>query len=207
MPRRWRMLVSSRVAVYASQVQHMGRATPPRYVTRAVVGGVRSRRAFIVWYLGGLLGAIVVAATAPLGVFLWPNQGAASRARPVAIPLDRALDQFVDGEAFHFDAPANTAFVLADGGGVNSAGDLTYGGFLARAGGRLHCLAITCPHLGCNYALDSTGRAFECPCHGSRFSLSGSVLRGPATSPLSHLAFRPGDQGDTIVIEGVSATE
>jgi len=185
----------------------MARATRPRYVTGAVVGGVRSRRAFIVWYLGGLLGAIVVAASAPLAVFLYPNQRSGSRPRPVTIPLDRALDQFAEGEAFHFDAPANTAFVLADGGGVNSAGDLTYGGFLTRAGGNLHCLAITCPHLGCNYALDGAGRAFECPCHGSRFSLSGSVLRGPATSPLSHLAFRPGDQAGTIVIDGVSASE
>jgi hypothetical protein len=91
----------------------MLRATRLRYVTGAVVGGVRSRRAFIVWYLGGLLGAIVVAATAPLAVFLYPNQRSSSRARPVTIPLDRALDQFAEGEAFHFDAPANTAFVLA----------------------------------------------------------------------------------------------
>lgn len=185
----------------------MARATRLRYVTRAVVSGVRDRRAFIVWYLGGLFGAIVVAATAPLAVFLFPNQRSSSRARPVRVPIDRALDQFAEGEAFHFDAPANTAFLLADGGGVNSAGDLTYGGFLTRAGGRLHCLALTCPHLGCNYALGGTGRAFECPCHGSRFSLTGSVLRGPATSPLSHLAFRPGDLADTIVIDGVSAAE
>jgi len=152
------------------------------------------------------MAAIVTAVSAPLGVFLWPPR-AASKPRPITVPLGQALNDFPEGGAFHFDSPANSGFVMRDGGGVNSPGDVTFGGFLTRVDGRLQCLGITCPHLGCSYALDADGRAFTCPCHGSRFNLSGQVLKGPANSPLSHLTFRPGDQPDTIIIDGVGVAQ
>jgi nitrite reductase/ring-hydroxylating ferredoxin subunit/uncharacterized membrane protein len=58
---------------------------------------------------------------------------------------------------------------------------------LARSGGRLYAVSDTCTHLGCSLA---EGRLDDgsviCSCHGSRFSLSdGSVLDGPATTPLN----------------------
>jgi Rieske Fe-S protein len=167
---------------------------------------VKTRRAFLVWYIGGLMAAIVTAVSAPLAVYLFPARGL-SKPRPITVPVGQALNDFPEGAAFHFDSPANSAFVMRDGGGVNSPGDVTFGGFLTRVNGRLQCLAITCPHLGCSYALDPGGKDFTCPCHGSRFSLSGQVLQGPATSPLSHLTFRPGDQLDTILVEGVGVAQ
>lgn len=43
-------------------------------------------------------------------------------------------------------------------------------------------LSKICTHQGC--VVGYIGTEVVCPCHGSRFSISGSVLAGPATSPL-----------------------
>jgi menaquinol-cytochrome c reductase iron-sulfur subunit len=44
-----------------------------------------------------------------------------------------------------------------------------------------------CTHLGCYYTWDSKLSRFECPCHGSVFSINGTVLSGPAPRPLDTL--------------------
>jgi cytochrome b6-f complex iron-sulfur subunit len=41
-----------------------------------------------------------------------------------------------------------------------------------------------CTHAGCSVRYDQVGKVLNCPCHGSRYSLTGVVLRGPATRPL-----------------------
>jgi glycine/D-amino acid oxidase-like deaminating enzyme/nitrite reductase/ring-hydroxylating ferredoxin subunit len=50
--------------------------------------------------------------------------------------------------------------------------------------GALHVLSATCTHLGCLVAFNDAERSWECPCHGSRFSVDGDVLQGPANRPL-----------------------
>jgi Rieske Fe-S protein len=50
--------------------------------------------------------------------------------------------------------------------------------------GQFRAFSAICSHEGCtvNQVADGT---VNCPCHGSRFSISdGSVVRGPATHPL-----------------------
>jgi Rieske Fe-S protein len=46
---------------------------------------------------------------------------------------------------------------------------------------------MTCTHAGCLTTI-TAGQRFDCPCHGSRFSNDGQVLRGPALDPLASLA-------------------
>lgn len=41
-----------------------------------------------------------------------------------------------------------------------------------------------CTHLGCTFPWNTNEQEFQCPCHGSRYSADGSVLRGPAPLPL-----------------------
>lgn len=50
--------------------------------------------------------------------------------------------------------------------------------------GTSHAVSPTCTHMGCLVSFNDAERAWECPCHGSRFGLDGAVLQGPANRPL-----------------------
>ncbi|AIE84464.1 oxidoreductase [Fimbriimonas ginsengisoli Gsoil 348] len=50
--------------------------------------------------------------------------------------------------------------------------------------GSIHKLSPACPHMGCFVQWNSAEKSWDCPCHGSRFSIEGEVLEGPAISPL-----------------------
>lgn len=46
----------------------------------------------------------------------------------------------------------------------------------------------TCTHLGCTLSWNPADRTWDCPCHGSRYSEDGQLLRGPALKSLDGLA-------------------
>jgi Rieske Fe-S protein len=54
-----------------------------------------------------------------------------------------------------------------------------------------------CTHAGCTVNKVANG-TIDCPCHGSKFNLDGSVANGPATKPLEPAAVTV--QGDSIVL-------
>jgi nitrite reductase/ring-hydroxylating ferredoxin subunit len=45
-------------------------------------------------------------------------------------------------------------------------------------------LSDICTHAGCAVHYNPSQMILACPCHGSQFALSGSVIRGPAVAPL-----------------------
>jgi Rieske Fe-S protein len=50
--------------------------------------------------------------------------------------------------------------------------------------GKLHQRSAKCTHLGCHLHWNSTEECWDCPCHGSQFSVDGEVLNGPAIMDL-----------------------
>jgi len=49
--------------------------------------------------------------------------------------------------------------------------------------GTINAMTAICTHEGCT--INEFGNSvFQCECHGSQFSTSGAVVRGPATQPL-----------------------
>jgi glycine/D-amino acid oxidase-like deaminating enzyme/nitrite reductase/ring-hydroxylating ferredoxin subunit len=51
--------------------------------------------------------------------------------------------------------------------------------------GELHTVSARCTHLGCVVSFNNDETSWDCPCHGSRFGVDGSVLQGPAVRPLA----------------------
>ncbi len=63
--------------------------------------------------------------------------------------------------------------------------------------GEFKGFSAICTHKGCTVDEVADG-TINCPCHGSKFNLDGSVANGPATKPLEPQAVTV--QGDSIVL-------
>ena len=60
-------------------------------------------------------------------------------------------------------------------------------------------LSAECTHAGCSVQRLNANGYMECPCHFSRFSIDGAVLRGPANQPLDSYAHT--QVGDSLQVQ------
>ena len=51
----------------------------------------------------------------------------------------------------------------------------------------LHICTAVCPHLGAILQWNAEEKTFDCPMHGSRFTVDGIVMNGPAISDLKKI--------------------
>jgi glycine/D-amino acid oxidase-like deaminating enzyme/nitrite reductase/ring-hydroxylating ferredoxin subunit len=92
---------------------------------------------------------------------------------------------FGDRVASRIHTPSADDLAPGDGGIVMVAGKRAAA--YRDGDGALHALSTTCTHLGCEVRFNPAERSWDCPCHGSRFAVDGTVLEGPAVRPLKPL--------------------
>jgi glycine/D-amino acid oxidase-like deaminating enzyme/nitrite reductase/ring-hydroxylating ferredoxin subunit len=58
------------------------------------------------------------------------------------------------------------------------------------SGNVLRAVSAKCTHKGCLVRFNSADATWDCPCHGSRFAIDGTVIEGPAVKPLEDASDR-----------------
>ena len=43
-----------------------------------------------------------------------------------------------------------------------------------------------CPHLGCSLIFNEKEKTWDCPCHASRFDITGKCIKGPSKYDISY---------------------
>ncbi|HEX7168780.1 MAG TPA: FAD-dependent oxidoreductase [Acidimicrobiales bacterium] len=62
--------------------------------------------------------------------------------------------------------------------------------------GTLTAVSPVCGHMGCLVAFNTAERSWDCPCHGSRYAVDGTLIQGPSVHDLDPVAPRPGGMSE-----------
>ena len=130
-------------------------------------------------------GSSSTAAAAPATTPAAPATGAASTAASSAA-ASSAASQGASSAAVA-NALATTSEIPVGSGKVFSAQQVVV---TQPTAGEFKAFSAVCTHMGCivNQISDGT---IDCPCHGSKYSIKdGSVVNGPAASPLPPVAIK-----------------
>ena len=120
---------------------------------------------------GALLQACSGNSTSPSGSTMLPTINATVAAGAITLTIDAASPLAAVGSG---------ALVQSSGGNalVSRTAQDTF-----------TAVTAVCTHEGCTVT-GISGQIYVCPCHGSEFSTSGGVVKGPAASPLRQFSTR-----------------
>jgi len=83
-----------------------------------------------------------------------------------------------------FQLPKATEEELPVGhGGIIEVDEVKYGVY-KNDDGEIFIIEPKCPHLGCQLEWNPDELSFDCPCHGSRFTITGELLDNPAQTDI-----------------------
>jgi cytochrome b6-f complex iron-sulfur subunit len=91
---------------------------------------------------------------------------------------------------------------LPENAALNNAGGtkIVQNVLIANTGTNFFAVSSVCTHEGCTVGYNHTAGKIQCPCHFSEFSTNGSVLMGPALSPLESYTVSRTDNVLTITL-------
>jgi glycine/D-amino acid oxidase-like deaminating enzyme/nitrite reductase/ring-hydroxylating ferredoxin subunit len=175
---RW----SAQDAMPADGIPYVGKLSP---IARRVwtAGGFKK------WGITNGAAAAIMLCDAILGrENPWAATFDANRFKPVAAAPALLKEGISVGAHFFGDrlAPPDVRsleqLAPGDGGVVKVDGDKVAA--FRDDDGVVHAVSPICTHLYCQVTFNAAERSWDCPCHGSRFATDGSVIQGPAVSPL-----------------------
>lgn len=118
----------------------------------------------------------------------WQEAFDATRQREPYTSRDLLRENVNVAKQFMGDRLATLAPPAADTLGAGEGGIVTLDGDKVAAfrddDGTLHAVSPVCRHLGCLVTFNTAERTWDCPCHGSRYTVDGEVIQGPATQDL-----------------------
>jgi Rieske Fe-S protein len=91
--------------------------------------------------------------------------------------------RFVGDRLAALTAPPVSELKPGEGGIVKVSSDKAAA--YREVGGTVRAVSPLCTHLGCVVAFNAAETSWDCPCHGSRFDIDGSVIEGPAVKNLA----------------------
>jgi glycine/D-amino acid oxidase-like deaminating enzyme/nitrite reductase/ring-hydroxylating ferredoxin subunit len=175
---RW----SSQDNMPADGVPFVGRLTPRSRATYAATGFRKWGLAMGAASARMLTDSILGRENEWLGLFD-PN-----RLNPVASAKDLVSENA--NVAFHFFADrvtrraSDSARDLGPGDGKVVSRHGRQVALAKDADGFVHAVSARCTHLGCIVNWNDAEASWDCPCHGSRFAVDGTVIEGPAVHDL-----------------------
>ena len=118
----------------------------------------------------------------------WADTFDSNRVKPLASAPKLIKENVNVGAHFFGDRLASPDTPSLDALGPGEGGIVKVGGKKVAAyrdgEGSVHAVSPVCTHLYCEVRFNSGDVSWDCPCHGSRFSVDGTVLEGPATDDL-----------------------
>ncbi|SNR82082.1 FAD-dependent oxidoreductase [Blastococcus mobilis] len=123
-----------------------------------------------------------------------PTGGGANKTGVLSGPL-KFVRQFLRDRFTVADATPADELAVGEGRVLDVAGEKV--AVYKDPAGNLHGLSPVCTHARCLVQWSAADTAWNCPCHGARFSPTGQVLRGPAKKDLAPRPLPAIDRHDT----------
>jgi cytochrome b6-f complex iron-sulfur subunit len=73
--------------------------------------------------------------------------------------------------------------------------------------GGIYAISAVCTHLGCVTRWDENKAEIACPCHGTKFSKTGSVIEGPTSKTLPRFSVSLNEKNEIIVDRSILVDE
>jgi glycine/D-amino acid oxidase-like deaminating enzyme/nitrite reductase/ring-hydroxylating ferredoxin subunit len=98
--------------------------------------------------------------------------------------VDAVAGHFVGDRLRTLNPPDADTLAPGEGGIVKLDGDKVAA--YRHADGSITAVSPVCRHIGCLVSFNTAERSWDCPCHGSRYTLDGKVIQGPSVHDLEN---------------------